>query len=211
MTQQERQRHSRRRILTAAAAEFGAHDYDAVTMDSICARHGLSKGLMYHYYAGKEELFLACVQAVFDALVRTLSEHEQALSALPPEQALCGFLVLRERYFQQFPVQKNLFENALIRTPPALAGKIQAMRGPLRACNLRFLRQAVLRRLPLRPGLTEEQVTRYLEHVGLLFWQLVPQGRTPDGQPLSDLHALSAAAAQLLDLVLHGVVRAEAG
>ena len=59
MRQQERQERSRQLIAQAALEEFGSAGYDAVTMDGICAGHGISKGMMYHYYANKDELFLS--------------------------------------------------------------------------------------------------------------------------------------------------------
>ena len=57
MKQEERQARSKGEILQAALAEFGTRDYDAVTMDSICSRHGISTGMMYHNYANKDDLF----------------------------------------------------------------------------------------------------------------------------------------------------------
>ena len=60
MTQQERKQRSKEKILAAAMAEFGTKDFDAVTMDGICFAHGISKGMMYHYVSGKDELFLQC-------------------------------------------------------------------------------------------------------------------------------------------------------
>ena len=45
-------------IFQAALAEFYTQPYDTVTMDRICSRHGISKGMMYHYFSSKDELFL---------------------------------------------------------------------------------------------------------------------------------------------------------
>ena len=70
MTQKERQERSRREIYHAALQEFGAADFDAVTMDSICMNHKISKGMLYHYYANKDELCLSCAGEVFQSLNR---------------------------------------------------------------------------------------------------------------------------------------------
>ena len=56
MKQAQRQERSRREILQAAMEEFGTHNYNDVTIDNICSRHGISKGMMYHYYSGKDDL-----------------------------------------------------------------------------------------------------------------------------------------------------------
>ena len=50
MKQQERQECSRQKIFRAAMEEFGQNNYDKVSMESICAKHHISKGMMYHYY-----------------------------------------------------------------------------------------------------------------------------------------------------------------
>lgn len=68
MTQQERQARSRAKIFEAAMDEFGTQPFEDVTMDAICSRHAISKGMMYHYYTSKEALFLLCVEHTFRAL-----------------------------------------------------------------------------------------------------------------------------------------------
>ena len=49
MTQKERQERSKEEIYRAAMAEFGSRGYDGANMEHICADHGISKGMMYHY------------------------------------------------------------------------------------------------------------------------------------------------------------------
>lgn len=79
MTQKERQARSKNAIFLAAMEEFGSHDYDAVTMDSICMNHSISKGMMYHYYSNKDDLFLLCVRDLFEALTKQLESEMPAL------------------------------------------------------------------------------------------------------------------------------------
>ena len=42
-----------KRDLSAALEEFGTYGYDKVNMERICGNHGISKGMMYHYYSNK--------------------------------------------------------------------------------------------------------------------------------------------------------------
>ena len=44
----------RRRILDSALEVFGAEGYDGASMNAICTRAGISKGIIYHYFAGKD-------------------------------------------------------------------------------------------------------------------------------------------------------------
>lgn len=209
MTQKDRQTHSRQKILTAAMEAFGAQDYDLVTMDSICTQGKISKGMMYHYYTGKEELFLCCLKTVFDALLEMLESQLQALSALPPDQALHEFFLIRERFFQAHPEQKNIFENALLRTPAGLEPHVQDLRAPIRALNRHFLGET-LSRLHLRGTLTDEQAMRYFESLELFFWQLARQYQTEGPQAPMGLHELSRLADQMLDMILYGIAAPQA-
>ena len=96
MTQAERQKRSKEEIYQAALEEFGKADFEAVTMDSICLNHSISKGMMYHYYANKSELFLACAQEIFRELNDYLRHEAEALEDQPAFEAIKHYFLLRE-------------------------------------------------------------------------------------------------------------------
>ena len=73
MTQKERQERSREMIYQAALQEFGTYGYDGVNMEGICGRHGISKGMMYHYFFPEgTTCFCLCVDRTFRICRRTL-------------------------------------------------------------------------------------------------------------------------------------------
>lgn len=204
MKQQERQQKSRERILQAATAEFSSFGYDQVTMESICAKHGISKGMMYHYYTGKDDLFLLCVQNMYRMMQEYIENNLAELEKMDALQALKAFWMLRESFFGEHPEQKPIFESALLRTPKHLTGQIEQIRGPIEALNRRFLHQTI-GKIELRESLRKENVSLYLEAMESVFWKLVEQYR--DQQHFSDTHSLMEAAGELWDMVLLGVVR----
>jgi TetR/AcrR family transcriptional regulator len=62
---QDRQRdpeRTRRRILDAAAAEFGAHGYSGARISAIAARAGVNQQLISYYFDGKEGLYRALAE-----------------------------------------------------------------------------------------------------------------------------------------------------
>ncbi len=72
-----RGRRTRQRILDAAAQHFGAQGLSKTTVEEIARTAGVSKGIVYHHYGSKDQ--------VFDALVeRTLEDW----SELPGLEAL---------------------------------------------------------------------------------------------------------------------------
>lgn len=204
MKQQERQKKSKEKILQAAITEFSASGYDKVTMENICTRHGISKGMMYHYYSGKDDLFLLCVQNMYQMMQQYLEENMAELEKKDALHALKEFWMLRESFFGEHPPFKNIFENALLRTPPHLFEKIEEIRGPIEALNRQFLHRTI-GKIELREDLKKENVSIYLEAMESVFWKLVEQYRRE--QRISDVHSLMEAAGELWDMVLLGVVR----
>ena len=204
MKQQERQKNSKEKILQSSMEEFSQFGYEKVTMDSICAKHKISKGMMYHYYSGKDDLFLLCVQEMYTMMQAYIEERISELKKKEALEALKGFWTLRESFFEQHPEQKNIFENALLRTPEHLSEKIAEIRRPIESLNRRFLHET-LGKIELRENLKKENTSIYLEAMESVFWKLVDQYLSK--KLVSDVHSMMETAGELWDMVLLGVVR----
>ena len=179
MTQKERQERSRKEIYQAALEEFGTYGYDKVNMERICGNHGISKGMMYHYYSNKDELFLLCVERTFQELRAHVERDMAHLSGEDTAAAVKDFFMIRECFFQLHPQQKLVFESAMLRPPKHLAAQIQALRAPM--------------------------VTRYLETIESLFQNMIVSYQ--GGHPAQDFHAMLETAGELLNMVLFGILR----
>ncbi|MEG1748002.1 MAG: TetR/AcrR family transcriptional regulator, partial [Oscillospiraceae bacterium] len=73
MKRDEKNLISRRKILDSALAEFGTQGYGMSSVNTICTAGDISKGILYHYFRDKDELYLACVQELFDSLTEHLT------------------------------------------------------------------------------------------------------------------------------------------
>jgi TetR/AcrR family transcriptional repressor of bet genes len=58
----------RRNLIDAAIRNIAAFGYDAVTVATICEEAGFSRGLIGHYFTGKDELLLEAVRSVASEL-----------------------------------------------------------------------------------------------------------------------------------------------
>ncbi len=56
------------KIITTAAAVFSKYGYKKTTIDEIVATAGISKGLFYHYYTDKKQLYLALYEYYVDIM-----------------------------------------------------------------------------------------------------------------------------------------------
>jgi AcrR family transcriptional regulator len=67
----------RREELVAAALElFGTRDAEGVSIDDVAVAAGASRALVYHYFGGKQELYVAALKSAAAQLEARLRLHE---------------------------------------------------------------------------------------------------------------------------------------
>ncbi len=88
-------------ILAAATAEFAANGFGGARMETIAERAGVNKKLIYYYFEGKDELFLAVLEQTY-ADIRA-AERELHLEALAPVQAIESLVVFTWRHYLAHP------------------------------------------------------------------------------------------------------------
>ncbi|MGB3894272.1 MAG: helix-turn-helix domain-containing protein, partial [Mycolicibacter sinensis] len=62
-TQAERTRVTIEQIVSVARRAFADDGFDATSVDGIVERAGMTKGALYHHFAGKRALFAAVYEA----------------------------------------------------------------------------------------------------------------------------------------------------
>jgi AcrR family transcriptional regulator len=85
----ERQRDKERTradILAVATREFADKGYTGARVDEIAARTSTTKRMIYYYFGGKEQLYLAVLERAYTAL--RASEQQLDVDHLEPEEAL---------------------------------------------------------------------------------------------------------------------------
>lgn len=203
MTQKERQERSRRLIVEAATQEFGSLGYDNVSVELVCRKHGISKGMMYHYYRGKDDLFLECVSHTFDILCQYIELEAPRFDSNNAIENIKCYLMAREIFFKDHPLEKALFECAVFHHPRHLAQAMDEARRGIRRLNMDFI-GSQLSRMKLREGLDSSQVGRYLGSIDYLFQDLLTSYR--DGRKAEDIHDMLTSAGELLSMLLFGVI-----
>lgn len=204
MTQKERQEHSRQEILQAALDEFGTYEYAQVTVDNVCARHNISKGMLYHYYSGKDDLFLLCVGDTFEKLSEFVAQNEFQLKDHSALDSLTAYYQCREQFFAAHPRRRKVFESAMLHPPAHLESKLRELRAPVWQINRQFW-QRVVRQYPMRAGLKEEQVMRYLESIDYAFQTILEQYN--EAGNARDIYDILQITSEILEMLLFGVMQ----
>lgn len=156
MKREEKNRLSRQKIIDSARREFAEKGYGLGSINTICAQGDLSKGILYHHFKDKDELYLLCVSECFEGLTQALRACREQLSGAPAD-ALNQVFSVRLAYFSAHPEHQKLFCEAVISPPEALAARIQAIKASFDRVNEEILTD-LLSREALRAEYTLEEV-----------------------------------------------------
>lgn len=156
MNREEKNQQTRRRILDSALAEFAKQGYGSSSVNTICSSQDISKGIIYHYFKTKDELYLSCIEECFHELTAYLRQTLTWENKTAQEQ-LEQYFTSRVTFFQAHPLYQPIFCEAIISPPNHLKKEIQIRRQEFDDLTVDTLTQ-MLRHLPLCPDVTIEEV-----------------------------------------------------
>ena len=92
---------SREEILRAAMAEFADHGFGGARVEAIAERAGVNKKLLYYYFEGKDELFLAVLEQSY-ADIRA-AEQALHLETVDPVEAIRSLVEFTWNHYLAHP------------------------------------------------------------------------------------------------------------
>ncbi len=122
---------SQRDILDAARDEFALHGLGGARMDRIAERAEVNKRLIYYYFEGKERLFLAVLERVYEDI--RSAEQQLELTQVEPTEAIRRLIAFTWNYSLEHPEFQTLLNSENLHRARHLkqSTKIAAMHSPL--------------------------------------------------------------------------------
>lgn len=208
MKKQEKTQKTKERILAAALKEFGSKSYDGASVNSICEAGQIPKGLIYHNFKGKDELYLLCVKSCYDEMLAALKA--QPFEILDAKESLQKFLMIRQSFFQENPHYANIFFNAVLQPPKHLIQELTKLRSGFdeyfSQCYL-----AVLDCLTLRDGITREMALEYCLAASEMFNSYFQKKVEQRGDYRALIEDHEDRLSTIFDIMLYGVAREQTG
>lgn len=208
MKKQEKTLKTKERIFAAALAEFGSKSYDSASVNSICETGQIPKGLIYHNFTGKDELYLLCVKTCHEEMTAALKS--QPFEMQDAKKSLQSFLLIRQRFFQENPCYANIFFNALLQPPKHLMQELAQLRRGLdeyfSQCCL-----AILDCLVLRDGITREMALEYFMAASEMFNSYFQKKAEQNGDYRELIEDHEGRLSGIFDIMLYGVAKEPAG
>lgn len=128
---------SKERILREATTEFALYGYNAASTNKIMLQAGLAKGLLFHHFFSKEELYSACLQKIIKEFQQELDIFMQEMSKDLFER-LADFLTWKSRLAREKPITLR-FLFGLSSLPVDIRSKADAQILILRKKNSKLL------------------------------------------------------------------------
>lgn len=145
---------SRNRIIEAALQEFGEHGYDGASTNQICQAAGISKGLLYHYFKSKENLFLAVCSRCVEDLEKSF-EKEKLCNEIVDIDVLSEFYRRQANFFSTHPNHYHILSHILGNPSESVEGYISDKRKEYKDQASIAIR-LFLSRSAIRPGVNKE-------------------------------------------------------
>lgn len=156
MDRNEKNMQTLQKIMDHALLEFSKNSYREASLNSVCASGNLSKGIIYHYFKDKDNLYLVCVKECFDALTKHLRSIPKENST-SIEKALENYFDARIAFLGMHPIYCKLFCNVVMNPPAHLSDKIADITADFDALNLSMLTE-LISNVKLRSDVSIEEV-----------------------------------------------------
>jgi len=125
----------RKRIVDVCVEEFSRKGYDKASTNTIVKEAGISKGILFHYFGSKKNLYLYIVDYVMDYMTKKFYIADSNPPADIFERIMDRGLVKLKMAYDDPSIYNLLFE-AFINTPEDLKGDIQERYKKIKSENL---------------------------------------------------------------------------
>lgn len=188
------------KILEAAMNEFGKNGYSGGTINNICSS-GINKGLLYHNFNGKDDIYLTCLKHSCEKLLDYLREQDGT-------RDLESYMSARMDFFSNNPNEARIFFEAFLSPPVHLFEKISQIISEFRILNEEMY-QLTLDSITLRDGIKREDAMSYFHLMQTMLngYFSSPSFQNTDISEKVKLHEMIVS--KLLNYMLYGIAKGE--
>ena len=187
------------RIIEAALIEFSQKGYKAFGINELCKNHKISKGILYHNFSGKTEIYLACVRESFQKAVSIIRGESGDIPSL------ADYMERRHRFSKDFPHHSHVFFEAWMTTPAEIAEEVAEGKAVFEDLNCQ-VSEKLLAESTLKDHISQEQALDYLSFIQQLFrsYYLAASGSK---EPTSLASQYERDLQKVLHLMIYGIFK----
>ncbi len=142
------------RIINCAFAEFSKHGYDRASTNRIVKEAGVSRGLLYHHFKDKEDLYDFLIDFSYDVSAKQIDDQLD-MTERDLIQRIRQILVMKYRVTQKYPYMIEFYTRVIEAAYPGLRKRALSE-------NIDFLR--------LKEGINVEMLTKLVTWAARGVW-----------------------------------------
>lgn len=200
MKREEKNQQTRRCIIEGAMEEFSQKGYTGSSLNTICTKKNISKGIIYYYFRTKDELFLTCVEECFSVLTNYLKEKLHPREGEVRKQMEAYFTV-RGDFFREYPVYQSIFFQSVVAPPVHLQSEIKKCKKEFDDLNIEIL-EYLLNQVSLRLSCKKECVIEIFRQ----FQNFISSKERFFDLSEKDFALYEENCKKILDILLYGVI-----
>ncbi|WP_461201205.1 TetR/AcrR family transcriptional regulator [Anoxybacillus sp. TBDG-1] len=117
----------KKHIIRITIEEFVEHGYDRASTDLIVSRAGISKGLLFHYFKSKKNLYLYVVHYAKELLTEKTMKAISELQCEDFFERMKQILLVKQQVFMQHPNEAQLMIEVVTNPPKAVKKEIEQL------------------------------------------------------------------------------------
>ena len=145
----------REEILSACFAEFSENGYEKANTNRICEAAGVSKGLLFHYFGSKKNLYIQCVEKCIEDVMMIFEDF--SVEGLSFTEALAAYGQVKLQFFSTHPLHYRIFVGAFLNTPKDVQAELSKRYAELNQYAMKIMNELICK-LNLKKGVGNEQV-----------------------------------------------------
>jgi len=192
---------TRAAILSAATHEITAKGLTGARVDAIAKRARVNKRMIYHYFGGKDGLYLAVLEATYEAIRN--AELALHLDDRDPVEGMRELVLFTWRYFLAHPEFLSLLGTENLNRAAYLkrSKRIRELHSPLVGIITSLLQRGEKERV-FRPGIDPVDLYITIAALGFFYLSNVHTLSTIFGRDLSAPQSTDARGQHIVDVVL---------
>ena len=197
---------TRAAILAAATAEFTAKGLTGARVDAIAKSAGANKRMIYHYFGDKDGLYLAVLEATYEAI--RVAEQALHLGDRDPVEGMRELVLFTWRYFLAHPEFLSLLGTENLHKAAHLkrSKRIRELHSPLVGMISGLLERGARERV-FRSGIDPVELYVTIAALGFFYLSNRHTLSTIFGRDLSGAKSLAARGQHIVDVVLNYLKR----
>lgn len=111
-------------ILKVCIEEFAKNGYDHTSTDVLTSKAGISKGILFHYFKSKKNLYLYIVKTITDSLVKIMLEEAEKVTSQDFFERIKAMTIIKQKLAILYPKESELIVKTFINPPVKLQKEI---------------------------------------------------------------------------------------